>query len=115
MLTQTDVDLLYAQISSFVFKANTIDPKTKEPILDTKTCQAISSSLTNFIYAGVIKYIKGQQEHGGRLTDRDLLAEKRNEIIDLFFYNEADAWIQAELNERERLLSMNSHHKPSRD
>jgi len=35
------------------------------------------------------KYNKGQREHGGILTDRDVWADMEQEVIDMWFYIQA--------------------------
>lgn len=52
----------------------------------------MTESLTNFIIDATNKYIAGQKEHGGSITDRDLDKEIRHEQIDLFWYLEAKKW-----------------------
>lgn len=47
----------------------------------------IVDSLANFNEQAINKFIKGQAEHGGHITDRDLQREMNLEIIDMFFYN----------------------------
>ncbi len=58
---------------------------TEEPLNDIKKEQ-LAAWLADFTTKAVSKYIKGQLEHGGNITDRDLIAEMGNEIIDQFFY-----------------------------
>lgn len=43
-------------------------------------------SLFRFQELAKAKYDKGQAEHGGIITDRCLVDELENEIIDLWFY-----------------------------
>lgn len=43
-----------------------------------------------FIEYAVKKYDKGQKEHGGLITDRDMPPEERAEITDLWHYITAD-------------------------
>ena len=58
---------------------------------DEKTLQIVGS-LGIFVNHAICKYIKGQIEHGGDITDRDLHEEIQQEIIDLFFYTEGLKW-----------------------
>ena len=63
-------------------------------VLDEKMKADMALSLTRFTRDSIEKFIKGQIEHGhiGRLEERDLDKETYNEIIDLFFYNQAKTW-----------------------
>lgn len=47
------------------------------------------SALNDFHTEAVTKFIKGQQEHGGSIFDRNLTKEIGQEVIDLFFYHRA--------------------------
>lgn len=55
-----------------------------------------NGSLQTFLDAASTKFDKGQQEHGGLLTDRDCFMEMQKEIIDQWHY-----WY-AELMRREK-------------
>ena len=46
-------------------------------------------ALERFQKAAKSKYDKGQKEHGGLITDRILVDELENEVIDLWFYVQA--------------------------
>lgn len=46
----------------------------------------LARELENFVKSAITKFIKGQKEHGGDLSDRNLSAEIDNEIIDLVIY-----------------------------
>lgn len=54
--------------------------------LDEATKLFVTKSLTEFVAAAVPKYIAGQIEHGGKITDRNCKFEMKQEIIDLYFY-----------------------------
>jgi len=62
--------------------------------IDTQTKENMSVSLASFIEHGVTKFIAGQREHGGNITDRNLDQELRNEITDIMWYNYAKDWKQ---------------------
>src|SRR5690242_67653 len=107
MLNQTDIDLLYTQISSFISKANpVVDKSGATQLLSSDVCKNLTTSFTKFIYEGTLKYIKGQQEHGGDLTTRDLDKEMYNEQLDLFFYNEARRWKHLRELQHNRMLAI---------
>lgn len=63
-------------------------------VLNDATIQKMAASLDYFCSQAILKFIKGQIEHGGNITDRDLNKEIFNETIDLFWYNEASYWIK---------------------
>ena len=52
----------------------------------------MAATLQQFLIKAVDKYFKGQKEHGGSITNRDLQAEIQHEIIDLMWYNAAVGW-----------------------
>lgn len=49
----------------------------------------LAKHLTNFIIDAVLKFVKGQLEHGDNIEAADLNKELRNEVIDTFFYHAA--------------------------
>jgi hypothetical protein len=55
-------------------------------LLSTKDHVRLVKLFENFVYDATLKFIKGQEEHGGILMERDLLAEAKHELIDLFVY-----------------------------
>ena len=59
-------------------------------------------SLNTFLNEASTKFDKGQQEHGGLLTDRDCFMEMRAEIVDLWHYYVAE---EIRREERERYIS----------
>ena len=61
-------------------------------IIDIEERRLMASSLSVFVTKAVDKYFKGQKEHGGNITDKDLNAEIQNEITDLMWYNFANSW-----------------------
>lgn len=63
-------------------------------ILTKDTVENMALSLASFAEEATLKYIKGQKEHGGHITDRDLNKEIRNEIIDIFWYSTAQSWLK---------------------
>lgn len=67
---------------------------TVPPIIDELSIEDrffVVQSLQKLVNSSVIKYVKGQKEHGGKLTDRDCLEEAHMEIIDLSWYLFAEA------------------------
>lgn len=48
-------------------------------------------SLQTFLEDAASKFDKGQEEHGGLLTDRDCFKEMKAEIIDLWHYYNAES------------------------
>lgn len=53
---------------------------------------AMRDSLHAFVLDAINKYYKGQREHGGDITDRNLYEEVRHEQIDQFWFHEAARW-----------------------
>ena len=49
-------------------------------------------NLTDFVADAIVKFMQGQLEHGGNITDRDLDHEMRMETIDTFWYGCAKEW-----------------------
>lgn len=47
------------------------------------------TAMRRFNQLAPAKYDRGQAEHGGLITDRDLLVEIEQEIVDLWFYVQA--------------------------
>lgn len=80
---------LLKHIRRFVVSCNeeAIDSK-KHPICAEDEA-FLASSLTVFVESATRKFIAGQNEHGGHITDRALLTEIDNELIDLFWYSRA--------------------------
>lgn len=60
--------------------------------LNEETKLRLTTSLFEFINNSISKYIKGQKEHGGDITEKDLDLEINQEIIDLYWYNEGRKW-----------------------
>lgn len=58
----------------------------KDDLLNLTQRVIFASELENFVFLAIQKFMKGQREHGGDLSDRDLNAEIDNEIIDLVIY-----------------------------
>lgn len=61
----------------------------KNEVLSEERIEELAGNLTTFIEAAILKYIRGQEEHGGNISDRDLDTEILNEIIDLMHYHQA--------------------------
>lgn len=76
---------MYKGIFNFINNLNTANgcPLTEAQVKE------IADDLSGFVCKASIKYIKGQKEHGGHISDRDLDKEIDNELIDLFFYQYA--------------------------
>ncbi len=71
-------------------ESNSDDYQTPEKIRDY--------ALSRFNSLAPAKYDRGQQEHGGLITDRPMLQSLEEEIIDAFFYIQA---LRLKLNARE--------------
>ncbi len=69
-----------------------IEAKDENKILSTDIKNKMRRAIIYFIYKSIEKFIKGQEEHGGNLTERNLDEEVYNELIDLYWYNEANKW-----------------------
>lgn len=54
-------------------------------IADTRITE-LSNSLTITVHDTVIKYAKGQKEHGGDLVMRNLIDEAYQEVLDMIVY-----------------------------
>ena len=62
-----------------------------EPIVtDPLVRDDVINDMTRFVIQGTRKYLSGQLEHGGTISDRDLDNEIDQEITDLFFYHSAN-------------------------
>lgn len=72
--------------------ASALEMSDVKHLLTKERKEQIASSLTFFCIKAVEKYLRGQEEHGGDLADRNLDAEIEAEIIDLMFYNMATKW-----------------------
>lgn len=46
----------------------------------------MTRALAEFVEEAILKFIKGQKEHGGNLLDRDCFAEMGPELKDFFWY-----------------------------
>lgn len=64
----------------------TLSELDEEKVLSYNDWVLITNSLEDFIVTSIRKFIKGQKEHGGKITDRDLDIEIDQEHIDLFWY-----------------------------
>lgn len=62
------------------------------PALDPLTSEQMAISLSTFVNDAIVKFAKGQAEHGGRIVDRDLKHELYQELQDSFWYLSADKW-----------------------
>ena len=62
------------------------------PSLDPLTSEQMANSLSDFVDKAIKKFAKGQAEHGGRIVDRDLDEEIRQEVTDLLWYALAKTW-----------------------
>lgn len=92
--------------SSIQFKIELAD---YDRVLNDNNKLKIATSLYNFINKAITKYIKGQKEHGGDITEKDLRKEINQEIIDLFWYSEAEVW--KEMYEAVKRKNTNKKHK----
>lgn len=54
--------------------------------LDEENRDFVITTLQNYINISVLKYVKGQLEHGGKLWERNCLSEAALENIDLMWY-----------------------------
>lgn len=59
-------------------------------VLSDKEKVELALDLNRFVIDAIAKYYRGQKEHGGHISDRDLNIEIDNELIDLFFYHQAN-------------------------
>lgn len=84
-MTPEQIELLYSVKSL-------IDSFDKNKILTEEVKQNMTKSLAEFTEEATRKFIKGQQEHGGDLRDRQLELELFNEQIDFFWYSSARVW-----------------------
>lgn len=60
--------------------------------LNKENRERMATSLTRFSEQAIIKYIQGQKEHGGDITEKNLDKEIDQEIIDIFWYNNGRRW-----------------------
>jgi len=81
----------YQQIAAGI--CNYIHMKDVESIGITCDIQLeLAATLTNFVEKAVDKFIAGQREHGGSITDCDLDSAIEEEMIDTFWYTQAKKW-----------------------
>ena len=52
----------------------------------------MANELAAFVEVSIEKFMRGQKEHGGKITDKDLNIEIFHELIDLFWYTRAQHW-----------------------
>jgi len=75
--------LILPEINEFI---NSLDINH---VISKEVRENMAFSLTRFLEHSIAKYIKGQEEHGGDIRDRDLAFEIEQEFYDTFWYNEA--------------------------
>jgi hypothetical protein len=66
------------------------DAGNQWPVLKDTEAAELGSDLTAFVDNAIGKYLAGQLEHGGHISDRDLDSEINQEITDLYFYHQAN-------------------------
>ena len=81
---QSDESLLRSMIAHY------IGMHTKT--LNENYIQVMATSFMDFIVNATAKFEKGNIEHGGSLPNRNLDLEIYNEVMDIFWYNEAKKW-----------------------
>lgn len=85
-LPEHDYKNLQSNIRALI---NKIDTHTDvEPFQRDK----MAESLTEFVIFSASKFVAGQQEHGGRIIDRNLQHEMKMELTDMFWYMAAVEW-----------------------
>jgi hypothetical protein len=80
-------------ISSYVHMSNCAHDDAGNTVAILKDSQEVlilANDLTSFVIHAINKYLKGQLEHGGHISERDLDVEISQEITDLFFYHQAN-------------------------
>lgn len=68
---------------------NYIAIQDKKDILNSKTINEMANSYARFVEMATDKFITGQKEHGGKITNKKLELEIEHEMIDQFWYKEA--------------------------
>lgn len=58
----------------------------EKQVLSTSMRYWMSRHLEKFVYKAIVKFIKGQIEHGGDIRNRDTLADLAQEHTDSFWY-----------------------------
>ena len=99
-MTIAEISLL-RDIETFIKKEDDLN------VVKPETRARMALSLFEFIRAATKKFIAGQQEHGGDITDRNLDEELYKEQLDMFWYGEAKTWQYDMLAERHAHLAMN--------
>ena len=79
---QTALTTIRDAIKVLIAKA---DKDIGADIAETRITE-LSNSLTITVHDTVIKYTKGQKEHGGDLVMRNLIDEAYQEVLDLIVY-----------------------------
>jgi hypothetical protein len=64
--------------------------------------------LSDFVERAVVKFTRGQLEHGGSIFDRNTILDADEEVLDMFFY------IRTELKKQRILKQQNANH-PTKD
>lgn len=72
--------------------AHHIEMTDKDGVVSEDRRVKMVNSLTDFVERAVIKYVKGQKEHGDNIEKRDLDKEIEQEHTDTFWYMEAKKW-----------------------
>ncbi len=81
------------QLTEAIFQ--TVEKLDVNGNLTSEMVSQVTEDLSEFVEFAARKYIKGQSEHGGHISERDLNIEIDQEIVDLFFYHSANKRKQA--------------------
>lgn len=86
MITQKDKDCLESTIHAAIRSMD------RETVLHPFFRPLMAKALTEFVVNATEKFIAGQKEHGGLITERNLEHEIEMEHLDLFWYQRAFDW-----------------------
>lgn len=86
MITKENKDVLESTIHGAIRNMD------RETVLHPFFRPLMAKALTEFVVNATEKFIAGQKEHGGLITERNLEHEIEMEHLDLFWYHQAKGW-----------------------
>jgi hypothetical protein len=88
--TEEQLTLLKSSIDHFI-------GMTVGDVVTLEIRSQMSWSLVDFVANSTLKFGYGQLEHGGDIRDRNLDAEIKNELTDMFWYQSVKTWAKKTL------------------
>jgi hypothetical protein len=87
-----------------------VQPDADE-LINPNIAEHMANSLTDFVELAIKKFVVGQREHGGDIRTKNLNVELYKEMLDMFWYREAQYWNDANIAGTEAIH--NPERKPS--